>query len=552
MFEDTTYTPPAPSNRGTESPEDVVQCFRELLLNGKIDEAEKLLKKGSSLNEFVVKTQAREAYKIHRDMEQFRTALEIASVFALEESDISAMKIAEWNRLNKSQEYEQAAEWAKKQGLTDVEILRSAKMAYEQAVKENRVQDAIRIMDAYSIAKEELLSFTITEFNRAYDEGDYLTAALLGRRFNLSFTRTVLAAVKSVSELLKTDNGDKVFSLIEQFKLISDEFFEEIPEREIEKFTDLIKNKFIAAAFEQGNYRLMAEFIETTQLTIKPFSNRFIRELVLDFYREAIKVHNAQLNKREVRTARYIRDSFHLFSAPIPFELYATMLQAAETYHETLLKNEDLSNAISFKKEYGIFEKFVLESSYVTLHQQVSQFVTASLEKGRIQQAAAAIQEYSLPREYVNGSVLSAAFKIIENEQFENAGKLYAKFKAVITDEEDKIRTVNAYKELMEKKHFLQAVEFAKWCRLQKSFIDDAALKAWQVEFLAARYDKALDIKERYKIPRSSTRQIAKKVYCNYLNEKDYKMAVHIRRTYRIPISLTEWFVELFKTLFSK
>ena len=532
--------------------EEDVQRFRELLLNGDIDEADELRCKCKDITESVAAFHAREAYNLHKDLEQYLTAVKIAALFKLGETDSMAVKVAEWNRLNRKQEYEQAAEWAKQQGLTDIEMVRSAKMAYEQAIKENRAYDALRIMTRYNLQKEDLLSMTISEFNRAYSEGDYYSAALLGKQFSFSLTRTIQAAVKAVQEFLTVGDREKAYSIIEQFKLISDEMIEQMPEREAIKFVEQVRDKFINFAFDQGNYQLMQEFKEATKITIIPFNNHFLKELVLDFYKAAIRSHNELLKKGEVRTARSVRDSFDLFAAPIPFELYATMLLAAEGYHETLLNGNDLNDAINFKKEYGLFDKFVLETSHENLLQQVSQFVSASLEKGQIKPALLAIKEYALPKEYINKSVFLAVLELLSNEQFKDTGTIYAEFKAELPQEENRIQAVNAYKDLMQKKQYIPALEFAKWCRLQKSFVDDAAVKAWQVEFLARRYDEALAIKDHHKVPQSAIRPLARKAYQEYLTRKDYKMAVYIRKTYKVHIGLTEWLIEFFRILFSK
>ncbi len=81
------------------------------------------------------------------------------------------------------------------------------------------------------------------------------------------------------------------------------------------------------------------------------------------------------------------------------------------------------------------------------------------------------------------------------SNSFDEAVAVFEEISVDLSGEGGKARVVSAFKSLMKKRDYLNAVEFANRFKLQKSYVSDAASNAWQVDFAAERYEKALDIK---------------------------------------------------------
>ncbi len=516
--------------------EETAQQFREMLLNGEIESA-LTFRVEENIPDQVVHNHSRDAYEVHKETEEYQVALQIAEKFEFSEGEILVLK---------------AAEWAKTQNLSEVEIHRSATSAYEMFLQKGQTDEALDIFEKYNLRTDELLGTTIAEFNRTLTQGDFYSAAILGKAFNLSASRTLSAAIKACIESLKNHEPDKALKLIDEFKLLTDAVFEELTEKESEDLIVGIAGDFIKPSFEQGKLQLMREFAARIILKDQPFSNGYLKDFLQRFYKLAAENHNTSLENNDVKSARFIRDSFDLYAAPIPYELFAKLVDSAEEYHKSLLSSGDLNIAISFKKDYGLFSQYTIEHSKQTEAEHGALFVVKALEKKQIQPAMSAIQEYKVPKALVNDAVLTSILNLVDSNSFDEAFAVLEEISVDLSEEGDKARVVSAFKSLMKKGNYLNAVEFANRFKLQKSYVFDAASKAWQDDFAAERYDKAFDIKNKYKLDKNVTLALALKAYEQFIADKDYNMAASIRRSYGIHIGLVDWVIEFFRLVFAK
>jgi len=530
---------------------DHVKNFREMLLSGSIVEAASYMRE-HELNEQIVSHNVREAYEVYKATEEYRLALRIAEEFNFAEQDVLAMKIAEWNRINREKKFEEAAEWAKKQDLSGVEIGRSAKMAYEQYIRDNKTDDALRIIDRYGLSKDELISLTIAEFNRAFGKGEYYKAAMLGMIFNFSISRTLSAAVKACLSAMENENFTMAVDIVDRFKLFSDNAIENVAQVEMEKLLKNLLENLVEPAFEKGKIQLMHEFAQKTGLINFSFQHSILKNFEKYFLRAAVQSHNRLLQNNDGKSARFVKDSFDLFSAPIPYELYSSLIESAEKYHDSILQSGELTGAVAFKNEYGLFTRFTIENSKKTAAQQAAQFIIKSLEKADILSAKRAITEYQVPKELINNAVFSAVMSLGAQRIFDKAFSVLDEFEVKISGEGDRFRVVNLFQVLMNEKQYLPAVEFAKRFHLQKSLIEKSAFKAWLNEFNEQNFDTALDIKSDFKLAKRLTLPLARKTYRKFMDSKNYILARTIRKDYGVPIGITGWIFELICILFSR
>lgn len=534
------------------SEEEKVQHFRELLLNGKIEEAVQF-RNDNELPEQAVNHNTKDAFELHKETLDLKFALQIAKSFDFSESDIQSVVLAEWNKLNKEKQYEAAAEWASENGLADVEIQRSARMAFEDYLQDDKSNEALEVLEKYNLPKDQLLGFAIEEFNRAFTSGQVYKAAMLGKVFKFSESRTLSAAIRAcIASLSESQDANQAIKLMSTFKLGSDEVFNSILEKDADKLVDFIKQFLIEPSFSTGKFQLMLELAEAMQLLRSQILNEYLRDLAQFYLKEGAKAHNALLKKGEIKPARMLRDSLELFTAPIPYENFCSLVGAAEDYHKTLLKNDDLTGALAFKKEYGIFDKYKTKKSKEVSAQHGAIFVEKSLEKAQIQPAIMAISEYGVPKELVNDSVFSAVLDLIEKKSYKDAFAIKDEFQFNITKEGDRARVSSTFKEMMREKEFDPALEFSKLFRLPRGMIQETAHKEWQQIFNAKKYDQALEIKNKFKIDRKLTQPMAKQRYWAYMNSKEYRVAAVVRKAYAVSIGLTQWIKEFILLVFSK
>ena len=144
-----------------------------------------------------------------------------------------------------------------------------------------------------------------------------------------------------------------------------------------------------------------------------------------------------------------------------------------------LLENDELNAAIAFKKEYEIFTRFTVDKSKKTAIEHGKLFLVKALENKSIPLAMSGIKEYNM-----TNVVVDDAFALRDELKFKPAS------------EAGKARIIEAYKTIMQDKDYINSVEIA---HRQRSYELDAAIKVWQVEFIAKRHENAIKLNNKFR-----------------------------------------------------
>ncbi|MCP4726217.1 MAG: hypothetical protein GY863_14330 [bacterium] len=528
-----------------------LQEIRELLLNGSIEKALHL-RNESAIDEEDLQKILYEVIDSYKDIGEYRDAVNIADHFKLTGKNIENLHHAELKRLHAEHNYEEAAKWASDKEMSDVEVKRSATMAYEDFLKSGKVEEAFNMMEIYSLVKEELLSMTIEEFNNAYSHGHFLKAAMLGEKFNFSKERTISSSLKACMKSIESEEIEKAVKMIGDFKLISNEVFEAVNEVEANKFLDEVFEKFIRPTMEKGKFKAIADFAEKSRIVEQDFIYIPLKEFLYKFYTIGANTHNKLLKNLEEQPARFIRDSLGLMKKDFPRELFKEVTESAEKYHNNMLEKGDLQKALSIKEEYGLYSRTATNESITEVHQQVSNFIIKTIIKGDLVSAQTVIKEYNLTEFKSNIAIISGIMGLLDKNNHESAFRVLDNFAVSVSDEESRLKVTIKYKELMGGKKYLLALEFAKKFRMNRSYIEEAAFRAWEEKFLAKKFDEALEIKGQNRIPKKKMIPIATSYYKNYAESGEYRLAASIRRTYKVNISLVDWLVEFIKLMLTK
>ena len=523
--------------------------FRNLLMDGFIEDAIQLQIK-IKLDEKDITSHVQDAFNFHMQEKNFRNALELVIKFPSLKADTYQICNEEWGKLNSEKKYEEAARWAKEQALNDGEIIQSARRAYSQFIENEKVEDAIRVMEEFNLSKTDLMAETMAAYNNAFKAEEFYQAALIGEKFNFSKNRTLLAATKACTAAIEKSNFENATKILNEFSLLSDDTIGVLAENDAKMFLRLILEKFVEPLLMEGSSDVIHDFAVITGIHQRTFNNFFLNEFLQEFFRILICVHNILLNNDRAKQAKIILENFNLFEMPLPTELMDSLLEKAEEYHGTLLKLGDLLGALSFKDDYGLFDKHVGKDGAEGAYKKVGEFVTKALEKGDIQLAQRAIEEYRLHDIIVNEAVFTAVANILKEDKYEEAFAIQKIFKLDLSKEKIYDDLVNRFSELMFRKDYNLAAEFAETFRINKVYIDEAAFKAWKREFEAQKYNVALNLKKQYKIPKKRTLSVATKVYWKFREKKDFAFAISIRRTYGIPLNIVQLIVEFVMWLF--
>jgi len=531
--------------------DDNLQRFRNLLMKGLIEEAVQLQKQKNFTDSDIL-PHVSYAFLSFKQSGDSQKVLDIVKQFNFILEDTKQVFIDEWTWLFNEEKYEEAAQWAKEQNLSIVEIDRSATKAYEKYIREGKIEEALRVMDEFNLSKKNILGITIEEFNRTCDAGEYYKAALIGQKFNFSPARTLSIAMQACKLELQNENFEFAVEIIENFNLFSDDTFKLVHEDEAENFSLIVLKNFIEPAFLKGNLKLIQVLVKKTNLINQTFEHRLLASFLQEFYKIAIITHNKLLLNDEIKPAQFILHTLSLFKAPISDDLYASLIEASEKFHNSLLKSGDLEGAISFKNNYGLFDRHVTKDSVESGFKQAALFATRALKKGDFSSAITAINEYKIPEYLVNDSAFAAIMNLMNEQIYGKAFAILKEFKIDTSKKKIHERILDKFSELMNQKEYAVAAEFAKLSRLNKYYIDESAYKAWEKEFLSRNFDTAWNLKKNYKIPKKSILPLATQTYWKYMGKKDYEMAVLIRSTYGVRLSFMQLIQEFFRSLFSR
>lgn len=544
--------PPEPAKVEIEIPEneaDAIAIFRRLLMNEEIDEAAAFLEK-NNLEFENVKADIHEIFAVQKDSGNSVAALAIAEKFEFSAGDIKPVVLDAWNNLIKQNKFEEAAVFAVENKLSDSEISRAALLAYQSFIESDDIDDAVRIFEKYKLSKEELLDMNISQFNAAFNAGLYYKAAIIGHKFGLAKARTTSAAVRAVIEMLENKEDRAAIGVLSQFTLLNDDIVKEGDEKEFHKLFQIIAEKFVADALIDGRFKLVQELLKQTDVLDARSSNAALDDFKEKLYRSAIMAHNRLLMNDEIKQARFICDIFALQSAPIHDRLRSPFIQTCEKFHLSLLKAGDIKAAVDFKNTYRLLEMNLKEESLSNIQKQVTNYVSGALRRTEFDIAKSAIREYELPKEMVQSAAMSAIMNLLDKKYHDKAFEVNAKFKINKSNKEIAQKIKKQYRMLMDDAEFLTAAIFASEFSMSKKFVHEAAMAAWEGTFRLKQFEKALDIKNKFKLPKEMTLYRAEQEYWECIKQNDTQTAVYIRRKYGIRLTLMQWVNEFIKSIF--
>ncbi|MFC1553326.1 hypothetical protein ACFL7D_01720 [candidate division KSB1 bacterium] len=529
---------------------DPMQYFSDLIFAGLVDEAEEIQKK-NHLYKKKVEPVVLEAFYYHKGKKNNRIAINIGLKYELGHNLIDPLFLSEWNRLIENEQYEEAAEWAKNQNLSNIEVYHSAILTYTTFLKKDRTEEALRIYFDYHIKREDVFEITLTHFNKSFKKREYLTAAILGKTFEFAFKRTSSAAVNAAIAALRDDKQDEFLGIIKKFEIYTDDVFNEISHGEAENFTKLLFDNLIQPCFRERNFKVLNTLVEKSAMLTTPYDNETLKLIVSKFIGHSVKVHNVLMQENKVKEARLFQKSFDLFSLPLSEKWYVSMVDEAITVHKKYLADNNFDGAIAIKNEYFAQTYRMDSNQKEAVINDSARFIIKSVERGDIESARKALYEYKIPSQLVDDAVLTAIFNLIKTKKYKTALAIVDDFDIKARDQKIEERLRSIYMYLLDVTEYLFAAELALISNLKKTHVEEAALRAWKGVFRDNQFDKAYEIKAKYKLHQKLTLKTATRKYWEYLDYKEIEYAVRIRKDYKVPLTFGQWLREMMRLIFN-
>lgn len=525
--------------------------FRDLLRKSHVDDASTWITNHDYTSE-QVNVVVHEVFQELIRFRNFPTALEVGRKFEFSKMVLEPLYLAEWSRLCEEKRYEDAAEWAKEQGMSAFDVTRAGNLAYEWYLKKNELEKAIEILRKYKLDKENLVRVTIPEFNRALKENEFYKAAVLGREFNFSTKRTNTAAIRAMFKALKTDDFEFAADIQYRFGLISDTVFDSIGEKEAMEFKNNLISHLSSKAFTKGRLNTLKRIVDDSSLLTKTFSSKDILEIKEKLIQQAITAHNSFMKTKDAGAGQFIFKMFDLFNTADGYNAFHSVIEEAFIYHNELLRIGDINRALDVKNQYNLLTKYDFEDLGPSAREEAAAFVVKCMEKGDHKTSKMVISEYRIKPEMIEDALFKLVFQLAGIGKYKDAVSIVYDFSNLIRINQLREKIVLLFKRLTDAGEYLIAADFAVAMDLNRDFVDDASSRAWIRLFKADKHEVALEVKRKYKIPKRYTQEAATKAYWVYINNKDYEMAVHVRKSYRVQISLTQWIMELLSIIFKK
>lgn len=530
--------------------DDPTENFRCLLKNGEIENALKWqLEWKIHKKEVVLIT--KEVFDGLIEVENYNTALKIGLQYQFESSLVDPLYLAEWKRLFKNEDYEDAAKWASERPLPVIHIMRAAVKAYEKCLIQGRAEDAIRLIKTYNLDKNNLLELTLNEFNKAFKQTDYLKAAVLGKEFHFSEKRTIQANVYAAENAYKAADFALAIDIITKNKLITDEIFNLLPPEDTISFINVLIDEFLHPLFEEGKLIILQSFADKTNLLKISVNNKMILKLRNAFIAVAVKQHNILLNSEEVNKAKFILKTFNLFDSAVSPAYILSIVETAIKYHKNLLENGDLKTAIEIKDEYCLLTLDLLKDRQESIIEDAALFVVKAMGERDFESVILIIKEYNILSDLINDAVFDGIYELLKSKDYTEIMNVFESFRPDISDPVVLKNVLTIFSIFMKAKKFIYAADLALNLGLDNKNVENASFNAWREKILLREFIEALDIKDKYNIPKARIFKYAEKKYRNFIKRKDYRSAALIRRQYEISLTFYEWLMEIFNLIFS-
>ncbi len=481
--------------------------------------------------------------------EEFKNAYTIANEYSMDESKLDIAASREFRKLIANGLIDDAIEWGKKtKKIKEFEINKITIREFLNLLKKNKPRKALKLIDKYKIPTSQVMDDAMYYYNKSFKINDFLTAAILGKKFNFSEKRTYTAAVRVLKKVIASKDVEKIIYINKEFDIFTDQVFDVIDPND----SSILSSEFANIIEEYLNKydidKVINIFSQIDILSGK-YKNQFLADMVESIYQKIGLSHNRLLKMEMREKATMLKDEFDLIEKDVPYETKKIVIDGAQNFHNSLLDNYDYEAAKSIKDEYKLFGKNAIENSVEVSLQVSSDYLAKTFMRGEFDRSNRVIEDYDIPKE----KVIEIAKKIIlgklNAEGYKNAVEILKRFKIDPAEPEFEVNAPNVFKDMLNTENYEAAAEIGLFFNLDRKETLRASVISWNKKINNSDFEEAFLLYKRHKIPNTAIKKTAAEVYKSYLEKNDLKTCKTIRKQYKLSIGVFGLIVEFIKRI---
>lgn len=523
----------------------------ELIKNGDFDRAE-TLENENSFSQMEIGNIASKAYNELISKGKFAEAVLVAERFGLpSEKKIEAVS-GQFRLFNKNKEYGKAIEWGKKFQLPVSEISNISIKAFNEALNEKEVKKALNIREKYSIPHDMIVGLAREWFNVYIDQGKNLEALLLGQVFDISRKRTLTSGIWAYKKLLLDKEITKFIELEQQYYIMTDRDLDQMDRKEWDVFAKVFIDVVIKGMIRSSSIDQLAKIVESLKILVYRDNNPYISNLISQAAEVVANEHKNLIESAKFSDAYNIIESFRLLTDNISADARSLVIKHAEDAHNELLEEGNLENAKGLKDNYDLFGKNVITESIKSVTAASIEYLEKALDENNIENAKAVIKEYNISQNAILLKTNLVLTNKLKSRKFVDVFEIINEIKCGTFSSELLTEAKTSFNEAYEAGQIELACNLALNFSIKDSRATKAAFIMWNKHMEAGRYETALEVKKKHKIPKKMIEKVANEKYRMFMENKNTEDAATIRRDYSIHLSVWDMITEMFKSIFGK
>ena len=414
------------------------------------------------------------------------------------------------------------------------------------------MEKALKYKNDYRIPYNLIAHTARQGFNIFFEQQKNLYAFLLGQEFNISRKRMLTTGVRAYQQILSDGDVARFIELETKFNILSDRDIGQINESDMKYFIKIFNEVVVRGLLNKGKAGQLAKIVDSLKFVDNRGNNPLLGTMVKQIAEEVSYSHNQIMEAGNYPEAFKLVESFRLLSTDISTEAKVKIIETAEKSHHKLIGENNLRGAKVIKDNYDLFGKNIIAKSLETVSRISAEYLQKALNNGDVENAKLAIKEYAIPKDTVNEIAYEAIIKFLRSRKNIEAFEIVRELKTEVHDQMIQSEAMTSFEESYGNGQIELATNLAFYFKIKDKRAVQAAFILWQKNIEAGKYQQALGLKKRHKIPRKLTEPVVSKIYNMLIANKKTEQAIALRHEYQLKLSIWQWFVEFFQKLFKK
>ncbi len=526
------------------------QSLLEQMVGGNFSEAE-MLEKDHSVSAIEVIGIAEKAFLELMKTKKYNLAYKLGENYGLpSELRIEAVN-SQFRLYIANKEFDKAVEWGRKYKIPESEIINAGVKAFNEALDSRDVVKAIEFKNNFKIPFDLIASQARRWFNIYFENQSYPKALILGTEFDISRKRTLTAGLRAYFVLLGENKINEFARLEENYSIISDRDLSQVDKFEFKNFSKVFIENVVKDLISREKVDQLATLIETLKLIENRDFSAYIGSLMKETIAEVAFLHNNILTSGNYNSAFRIVENFRLLSNIVPADIKVRIIETAEKLHHNFMQQDNLLAARTVKDNYKLFNENIITNSIETVTNVSSEFLKNSILRGKIDEVKTVIEEYQLKGEKLNEIVSTSLIKQLKSRKFLEAFEIVEELNVRVSSADIKAEAKASFNEAYENGQMELSTNIALHFKLREKRVVNAAFIIWQKQMESGKYEDAVDLRKKMRIPKTKTQEVAKDAYNMLISQGRSVQAVQLRKDYSLNLSIWEIVVELMKKVFT-